>query len=477
MKNKKHIILLSIFYFILTSFSFSQYLHNTDKKGKVDFEKVKLINSKQSTPIQNSYKDKNIELDANGSPFNNNDNPQIDSAVIEKIISLNNEIIKYYYNYDSLGNVAIETKTNYWKLINAYDSVGNKINFVWEIWENNQWDNFALITSEYDSVGNEAFGLFQLWNNSNWENSSQTKYSYNSHGDLSSYISEDWDGSGWVKSFRVTYTYDSNYVVISRLNQNGGGNDWDGYTWRDTYTYDSNGNKIMHLSEDFINNQWINDIRLIYEYDENDNIILTFYDYWKDNKWISKYKWTNTFDSNGKNILYLAEVADSGKWSNSRRTFFSYSSEGYINYGKSEMWIVSDSIWEADNGSVFVYDIEGNFRSYFGHEVQIYYAKKTDIREEVLQLEDYFLLQNYPNPFNPSTFIRYEIGYTRHETQHVKFSVYNLLGQEVAVLVNKEQKSGIYEIKFDATLLPSGIYIYRLNVGDFDKSKKMILLK
>ncbi|MBU1678740.1 MAG: hypothetical protein KKD86_07775, partial [Bacteroidetes bacterium] len=141
MKNKRNIISVIIFYTILTSFSLSQSVMN-NRIINIENGKEKLFFNK--TQIANDISFENLVIE--GSPFNNNDNPQIDSVIIEKIISLNNEIIKYYYNYDSLGNVAIETKTNYWKLINAYDSVGNKINFFWEIWENNQWDNFALIT-------------------------------------------------------------------------------------------------------------------------------------------------------------------------------------------------------------------------------------------------------------------------------------------------------------------------------------------
>jgi len=89
----------------------------------------------------------------------------------------------------------------------------------------------------------------------------------------------------------------------------------------------------------------------------------------------------------------------------------------------------------------------------------------------------YSLKQNYPNPFNPSTIIRYEIGYLGYEAQHVKLSVYNLLGQTVAVLVNKEQKSGIYEIEFDASNLSGGVYFYTLKTDNYRETQKMILIR
>ena len=89
----------------------------------------------------------------------------------------------------------------------------------------------------------------------------------------------------------------------------------------------------------------------------------------------------------------------------------------------------------------------------------------------------FVLHQNYPNPFNPSTTIRYEI----QDTRFVTLKVYNSIGQEVATLVNKQQSSGLYEVKFDASSttagLNSGIYFYTLQSGSFYETKKMIILK
>lgn len=92
------------------------------------------------------------------------------------------------------------------------------------------------------------------------------------------------------------------------------------------------------------------------------------------------------------------------------------------------------------------------------------------------------LEQNYPNPFNPSTEINYSIPVetllaTSQNVTSVQLIVYDILGNEVATLVNKRQASGRYSVIFDASNLPSGTYFYKLKSGDFTKSKKMILLK
>ncbi|MBM4176349.1 MAG: T9SS type A sorting domain-containing protein [Ignavibacteria bacterium] len=86
---------------------------------------------------------------------------------------------------------------------------------------------------------------------------------------------------------------------------------------------------------------------------------------------------------------------------------------------------------------------------------------------------EYSLFQNFPNPFNPVTIIKYQIK----EQGLVQLKVYNLLGQEIVTLVNEEQPSGNYEALFDASNLPSGVYIYSLRVNGFVQNNKMTLLK
>jgi hypothetical protein len=85
----------------------------------------------------------------------------------------------------------------------------------------------------------------------------------------------------------------------------------------------------------------------------------------------------------------------------------------------------------------------------------------------------YALHQNYPNPFNPVTTIKYSIP----NTERVVLKVYNILGQEVITLVDEEQRPGVYEIKFNASNLSSGVYLYRLQAGKFVDVKKMMLVK
>jgi len=88
-------------------------------------------------------------------------------------------------------------------------------------------------------------------------------------------------------------------------------------------------------------------------------------------------------------------------------------------------------------------------------------------------VKGFALKQNFPNPFNPSTTIRYEVN----QRALVNLSVYDLTGKQVTELVNSIENTGSHEIKFDATNLPSGVYLYKLTAGSFVQMKKMVLIK
>lgn len=97
----------------------------------------------------------------------------------------------------------------------------------------------------------------------------------------------------------------------------------------------------------------------------------------------------------------------------------------------------------------------------------------TVVKNENYRSDKFILSQNYPNPFNPSTKIKYQIP----NSGYVSLKIYDILGKEVAVLVNEEQPSGSHEINLDASNLTSGIYFYRLTTNNFTEIKRMVLIK
>ncbi len=99
--------------------------------------------------------------------------------------------------------------------------------------------------------------------------------------------------------------------------------------------------------------------------------------------------------------------------------------------------------------------------------VKIIHQQEKDIPKH------FSLSQNYPNPFNPATRIQYELP----QDAHVSLKVFNTLGQEVVTLVNDEKIAGGYNVEFNASDLPSGIYLYRFIAGDFVQIRKMAVVK
>jgi hypothetical protein len=107
-------------------------------------------------------------------------------------------------------------------------------------------------------------------------------------------------------------------------------------------------------------------------------------------------------------------------------------------------------------------DYDGKYK--YSHEVKI---------EADLIPYEFLLYQNYPNPFNPTTKITWQSPVGSMQT----LKIYDVLGNEVATLVNEEKSAGYYEVAFDGSSLPSGIYFYRLTAGEFVQTKKMMLMK
>ena len=145
-------------------------------------------------------------------------------------------------------------------------------------------------------------------------------------------------------------------------------------------------------------------------------------------------------------------------------------------YGKSIVVDDDGIVYKA--GTTYLYEWGNPINGHAGWGDDAFAAKleyTTDIEEIDLGLPTEFMLsQNYPNPFNSHTLIKYALP----RADHVTLKVYNVLGEEIVTLINEFQIQGTYEIVFDATPLPSGTYLYELNMGDgFIRKKKMELIR
>jgi hypothetical protein len=187
-------------------------------------------------------------------------------------------------------------------------------------------------------------------------------------------------------------------------------------------------------------------------------------------------------------ISQFASVASSGSvvhvvWRDDRdgngEIYYKRSQDGGINWGADNRLTSNTAISQFASVSVSSSGVHVVWEEARDGNQEIYY--KRDPSGNVTGIENigsempkqFFLSQNYPNPFNPSTVISYQLP----ATSMVSLKIYDIIGKEVSTLVNEEKLAGSYEIEFGAQGLPSGIYLYKLQAGNFVQTKKMVLLQ
>ena len=123
--------------------------------------------------------------------------------------------------------------------------------------------------------------------------------------------------------------------------------------------------------------------------------------------------------------------------------------------------------------SLIGYSDNSSTKNYTGFWYTFNESLTTNVQDQNFIPAEFKLEQNYPNPFNPFTVIKFAVS----EKSMITLNVYDIIGREIATLINEERDAGWYEQSFDASALSSGIYIYRLSAGSKVFSKKMMLIK
>ncbi len=186
------------------------------------------------------------------------------------------------------------------------------------------------------------------------------------------------------------------------------------------------------------------------------------------------YTWGIATASDDPNVIIA------GVWDNVQRPAH-ISTDGGVSFFQTNpidnAYSGNEVMYAYDRGNIIAQQTNGLFKLSVTYNVPAIGIQP--ISSEIPQ--SYELLQNYPNPFNPATKIKFSIPLSRGVDgvagRGVLLEVYDVLGKEIAVLVNQNLKPGIYEIEWDATNIPSGVYFYSLITNDFTQTKKMVVLK
>ncbi len=190
----------------------------------------------------------------------------------------------------------------------------------------------------------------------------------------------------------------------------------------------------------------------------------------------SQYLYKKTFSDSSWQVALAASIRLLKQivWLDARHGFV-FGGATYETRDGGKTWAqVAQLAGRGIQAASFPNQIYGYGVGYTGLIVRYKDTTVTDLREQgLLQPTDFELFQNYPNPFNPST----RIGFRIPEGGFVSLRVYDILGKEVATLVNEELHAGTYETSFSPTELASGIYYYTLNAGSSTQTKKLILIK
>lgn len=181
---------------------------------------------------------------------------------------------------------------------------------------------------------------------------------------------------------------------------------------------------------------------------------------------------TCSYDNANNNYTILYEAKENIDWVTGEKQVYSYDNNRNTTRAESYWWHNESWIPAATYHKIY-FNHNQEYLIFDAAVVTVDYSSFTDVANENMCGFSFILKQNYPNPFNPTT----TISYSLLSAAKIKLNVYNILGQEVKILENEFKHAGNYSINFNTSHLPSGIYFYKLEAGQFSRIKKMILMK
>jgi hypothetical protein len=401
-----------------------------------------------------------------------------------------NQIEGILYLIDSIKIHSIKNEDLKYSFL--YDSNTNRITWIVEKWQNNQWDSITLNLFQYNIKGNILVYLIMLRNNNQWNNSEKYLYTYDNQNNILSEIQMYWKDSIWVNIYRLVKEYDYKGNIIRETRQEGGGKNWYDKIISD-YTYNEKGNEYTVIIKDCYYGTWqfrykymciidsnkrlthISSFRFVYDweltssmdyiYDDKGNIVSSEYYDWKqrdDHTWIYK----NTYDKNGNLLICLNKNKYSKDYTN--RYSCSYDDNNNLLTRLNEKWDTDK--WVIENVDFDFLDSKGNKFTFDAYRIDVFYKQPTPVQDNSPYTSSNITI--YPNPNDSKATIEFEVK----KPGNISISLYNKLGELVRTIANNSHFSeGIQKIEINTQDLPPAAYFLKITEGSKISTTKIFI--
>lgn len=341
-----------------------------------------------------------------------------------------------------------------WKLTRrtaeVFDGFGRVVGRTIDVEQNGEWTTDEQMLSEESSDPFRLILRTERWTSGGWKNDTRRILGFHvSHG-LTDELQQTWTGSEWANERSYHQSISQNGTVQALAET----------VWTDGSVAYCCGSRYLDGWE-----------MVSYHSEE-----------WEDGRLVRGDHWVWVDDPQGRPWIEEADLVSRGEWVHDDRVVRSYDRENRLQRADHFAWQpggwvpATSSLASGRNSHLwFVDQCDNSIDFSWFVSVRFCYRQSPSaaINGPAGLPAVTELFANYPNPFNPSTQIRYDVP----QIGQVRLSVFDLLGREVAVLVNDRKAPGSYSASFDATGLASGTYIYRLEAGGVTRSRRMLLVR
>ena len=351
---------------------------------------------------------------------------------------------------------------NKWQWLKSYDDSGYLTESEFYKFRNDEWSLRGNVSFANNDNGEPISRIRQVYWDGSFYNRSLQEYNYNDGGDLTQNTRLKWRHDSWHNRSMNELQYQDGLCVNNTYSR------WVDSTWTDQYlqeiSYNDNGERVEKVGYKWTDNGWTERHKTEYFFDDNGDLSQKMFSKWTDAGWVTRARLSVTRDDSYNPVEILLEKVDStDTWNNVALRENTFSDDGMIMETVKSRW--HDDQWRPRKRNEYTY-IDAPGRSVLS------IATPATLPDQIT------FAQNYPNPFNPITTFSYEIP----KAEFVTIAVFDMRGSKVATLVNERQNPGVRSYRWNGTndngdVVAAGVYIYTIQAGNFQQSKKMIFLK